>query len=75
MSVVKLPELDSWQLIMKVTIFCAHCHKPFTFRAHNGFSTREPTINNDSTELRIPIDYPNNEEGGELIPPPDGVMH
>jgi len=75
MNVVKMSELDSWQLIMKVTVFCANCHKPFTFRAHHGFSTMEPTISNDSNELRIPIDYPGEELGEVDTPPPGGVMH
>ena len=75
MEVVKMNELQTWQLIMRVKIFCHKCQKPFTFRAHHGFSTREPTISNDSIELRVPIDYPGEEESATPLPPPSGVLH
>jgi len=69
MVVVKLPELESWQMILKVKITCAICKKPFTFRARHGFSTREPVISNDEAELRVPIDYPKEEGEDDYIPP------
>lgn len=72
---VKMPELETWQLVLKVSIFCAHCNKPFTFRAHHGFSTREPTISNDEFELRVPIDYPTENSLTPTQTPPEGVMH
>lgn len=75
MTVVKMPELETWQLIMKVSCFCALCHKPFLFRAHHGFSTREPTVSNDSQELRVPIDYPGEDDLQTTQNPPDGVIH
>jgi hypothetical protein len=72
---VKMPELDTWQLILKITVFCARCQKQFTFRAHHGFSTREPTVSSDSFELRVPIDFPGKEEGIVPLVPPTGVIH
>lgn len=75
MVIVKMPELSTWQLIMKVSVFCARCHKQFMFRAHHGFSTREPTISNDSFELRVPVDYPSEEDIPVNQTPPDGVIH
>jgi len=75
MVIVKMPELETWQLIMKVSAFCALCHKPFLFRAHHGFSTREPTISNDSQELRVAVDFPGEDDLMITQNPPDGTIH
>jgi len=70
MIVVRMKELESWQLVLKVNIVCVVCNQPFTFRAHHGFSTNEPTVSNDELELRVPIDYP--DIGNEI--PSSGVL-
>lgn len=76
MVIVKMPELKTWQLIMKMTAYCTQCQKPFTFRARHGFSTIEPTVSNDGLELRVPVDYPEKEEvEDDSQPPPDGFIH
>lgn len=62
MDVVKMPELRAHQLVARLVVVCADCKRKYTMRAHNGFSTREPTINNAGDEIRIPIDYPLDEE-------------
>lgn len=70
---VKLQELESWQMVMKITAICKDCRKPFTFRAKHGFSTSEPTLSNDSRELRIPMDYPIDDDP-EIVPLTD-IVH
>lgn len=58
MDIVKLKEVGATQMVMKVECRCHECGLPFVFHAPHGFSTIHPTQNNDGTELRIPMDYP-----------------
>ena len=75
MVVVKLAELESWQLVLKLSVSCMECGRMFTFRAPHGFSTKEPTIGNSEAELYVPVDYPSAEE--DVVPPPptDKMVH
>lgn len=68
MDIVKLKEVNATQMVMKVEIRCHQCGLPFVFHAPHGFSTIHPTQNNDGTELRVPIDYPE----GLVVPVPIG---
>ena len=58
MDVVDMKEIGAKQLIMKVQVWCAACGRPFVLHAKHGYSTYEPSQNNDGTELRVPIEYP-----------------
>lgn len=61
LTVVQMPQLKANQPIVRLTMICSGCQRPFTFRAHHGFSTSEPTLSNDGLELRIPFDPPDDE--------------
>ncbi len=71
---VKLQEIESWQMVLKINAVCKDCRKPFTFRAKHGFSTTEPTLSNDSRELRIPLDYPMDDDE-EIAIGTDDIVH
>jgi len=67
-AVVKMAEFGTFQPILRMQATCTECGDPYTFRAPNGFSTIHPTTNYDSTELRIPIDYPTtSEDEGDIL--------
>ena len=77
MENVELKALKSHQMIVRVEVYCANCKKKFTFHARNGFSTYEPSIDFDGDEIRIPVDWPQNdddEEESEILPPPEGFL-
>lgn len=74
-----MPELNAHQLVLRYRITCARCLRPFTFHAHHGFSTREPTVSNDGVEVRLPLDYPVPDEVEVEVdvepPEPGGSIH
>lgn len=71
MEVVQLKELGAHQMVMKVKVWCAACGLPFVVHAPRGFSTQAPTQDNDGTELRVPVDYPEPPE----VPVPIFSLH
>lgn len=75
MVVVKLEEIKSYQMVIKFKAYCTLCRRPFTFQAQHGFSTREPTISNDSTELRVPVNFPDDGDVPTTQNPPEGIVH
>lgn len=64
---VKMPDLKVFQPTLLLTVTCQECGDPYTFRAPHGFSTICPTSNKDSTEIRIPVDFPLGEEEEEEL--------
>lgn len=66
-DVVKMSGIEAWQMVLKVSLKCTSCGGYYTFHAKHGFSTVEPTINNDCSELRVPIDYPSKEDEEQVV--------
>lgn len=71
MDIVKLKEIGATQMVMKIQCRCHVCGLPFVFHAPHGFSTIHPTQNNEGTELRIPISYPDPLD----VPSPAKTFH
>lgn len=84
MVIVKMKELGSEvdQMVMLVSVICADCRRSFVIKAQPGFSTFEPTQDALGTQLRIPVEFPydedNDTDDDELQVnqnPPEGIMH
>lgn len=54
------------QLFAVLHITCSACGDNFVFRGQHGVSTFEPTISPDGKELRVPIEWPDNEDDDEV---------
>ena len=61
-------------MVLKVYLTCADCKLPFVISAPHGFSTYEPSLSFDGTELRVPISFPIDEEKTIEVTPED-VVH
>jgi len=75
MQLVKLSTLQATQLVLKISVACNNCKQDFMFRAPLGFSTFEPTMNNEGIELRIPVDYPLEDEEDEEQLTSEDIVH
>lgn len=71
MDIVRLKEIGASQMIVKIELHCHECGLPFVFHAPHGFSTIHPTQNNDGTELRVPVEFPDPLE----VPTPAKNIH
>jgi hypothetical protein len=65
------------QLTLQIKITCVQCFKPFIFKGPIGFSTTAAMVSPDGSELRAPMDYPDDETEEQTDPDEttDGVVH
>ncbi len=67
-TILDLKDYGVKQLVVKLRLKCTSCGRPFLFEGPNGFSTNNPTVSPDMTELVAPVHWPlRDEESDEEV--------